>query len=78
MFEQRIVELMKMENRNSRVEDDSGQSDIRPVHFRPSLMDRVLRTLGEAMISIGLKLTDRPHAKLNTERAQSPNYMIML
>jgi hypothetical protein len=78
MFEQRIVELMKMENRNAGDRDEQVQVGMRPVHFKPSFMDRVLPTLGEAMISIGLKLKDRSHAKLNTEQAQSPNYIIML
>jgi hypothetical protein len=78
MFEQRIVELMKLDNRNACDEFDQVQSNMRPVHFKPSLMDRVLPTLGEAMISVGLKLKNRPHMKLNTEQANSPNYMIML
>ena len=78
MFEQRFVEFMKMENRSASEKDEQGYAAMKPVHFKPSLMDRVLPTLGEAMINIGIKLKDRPHAKLNAEQAQSPNYMIML
>jgi hypothetical protein len=78
MFEMRIVELMKMENRNTSEGLEDGHAMMRPVHFRPSLMDRFLPSLGEAMISVGLKLKDRPRAKLNTEQASSPNFLIML
>jgi hypothetical protein len=78
MFEQRFVELMKLENRNVHTRDEQDFSALKPVHFKPSLMDRVLPTLGEVMINIGLKLKDRPHARLNAEQAQSSNYMIML
>jgi hypothetical protein len=78
MFEQRIVELMKMENRVTCDGLEEGLRSQKPTQFKPSLMDRILTMVGEAMISIGLKLKDRPHAKLNTEQAQSPNYMIML
>jgi hypothetical protein len=41
-------------------------------------MNRFLPSLGEAMIAIGLKLKERPHTKLNTEQANSPNFLIML
>ncbi len=78
MFEQRFVEMMKLENRNVHIKDEQDFSALKPVHFKPSLMDRILPTLGEAMINIGLKLKDRPRTKLNAEQTQSPNYMIML
>ncbi len=78
MFEMRIVELMKMENRNAGDGLEDGHTLMRPVHFKPSLMDRLLPSLGEALISVGLKLKDRPRAKLNTEQANSPNFLIML
>jgi hypothetical protein len=78
MFEQRIVELMKTENRKTCDEFEQVHSNMRPVHFKPSLMDRVLPILGEAMIIIGFKLKNRSHMKLNTEQAHSPNFMIML
>jgi hypothetical protein len=51
---------------------------MKPIHYKPSLIDRLLAVLGEAMINIGLKLKDRPRTKLNAEQAHSPNYMIML
>jgi hypothetical protein len=78
MFEMRIVELMKMENRSSSDRFEQSQASMRPVHFKPSLMDRFLPSLGEAMITVGLKLKERPHTKLNTEQANSPNFLIML
>lgn len=78
MFEQIFVERMKIENRIASDDDVLGLANLKPVQIKLSLMDRVLPTLGEVMISIGLKLKDRPHAKLNSEQAQSPNYMIML
>jgi hypothetical protein len=78
MFDQRFVEMMKMENRNIDDGCDQLHSFMRPVQFKPSLMERVLPALGEAMISAGLKLKESSHAKQNAERAQSPNYMIMM
>ena len=78
MFEMMIVELMKMENRNTGDGLEDGHALMKPVHFKPSLMDRFLPSLGEAMITVGLKLKDRPTAKLNTEQANSPNFLIML
>ena len=78
MFDHIGVELMKSENRSHCVESELGQSSMKPIHFKPSLIDRILAVLGEAMINIGFKLKDRPHTKLNAEQAHSPNYMIML
>ena len=78
MFEMRIAELMRMENRNSRDGIDETHGSMRPIHFKPSIMDRFLPKLGEAMITIGLKLKEHPRAKLNTEQANSPNFLIML
>ena len=78
MFDHIVVELMKSENRSHYVESELGQYSMKPIHFKPSLIDRTLAVLGEAMINIGLKLKDRPHAKLNTEQAHSPNFLIML
>ena len=42
MFEMRIVELMKMENRSSVDRFEQSKSLMRPVQFKPSLMDRFL------------------------------------
>jgi hypothetical protein len=78
MFDHIGVELMKSENRSHCVESELGQSSMKPIHFKPSLIDRILAVLGEAMINIGLKLKERPHTKLNAEQVHTPNYMIML
>ena len=78
MFDPIIVELMKSENRSHCVESELDQFSMKPIHFKPSILDRLLSVLGEAMINIGLKLKERPNAKLNTEQAHSPNYLIML
>jgi hypothetical protein len=78
MFEMRISELMKMENRPAGDGLEDGHGLIKPVHFKPSLMDRFLPSLGEAMITLGYKLKERPQNKLNTEQANSPNFLIML
>jgi hypothetical protein len=51
---------------------------MKPVQIKPSLMDRILRSLGEALIWVGLKLKDRPHSKLTTEQSHAPNFLIML
>jgi hypothetical protein len=78
MFDHIVVELMKVENRSYIVESELGQYSMKPIHFKPSLLDRGLAVLGEKMINIGLKLKDRAQTKLNTEQVQSPNYLIML
>ena len=78
MFDPIVVELMKAENRSHYVESELGQYSMKPIHFNPSLLDRGLAVLGETMINIGLKLKERPNAKLNTEQVHSPNYLIML
>jgi hypothetical protein len=78
MFELMIVEIMKMDQKNANRWDESGQTFMRPVQIKPSLMDRVLRSLGEALIWVGLKLKDRPHTKLTSEQSHAPNYLIML
>jgi hypothetical protein len=78
MFDPIVVELMKAENRSHYVESELGEYSMKPIHINPTLLDRGLALLGETMINIGHKLKDRAHAKLNTEQAQSPNYLIML
>jgi hypothetical protein len=78
MFDLRSIEMMRLENRKICDGDEQGLSGLKVVQFKPSLMDRVLLTIGEAMIVVGLKLKERPHMKLNSEQAQSPNYLIML
>ncbi len=78
MFDQRFAELMKMENRKPADGLEEAYHLGKPVHFKPSLMDRVLPKVCEAMINLGLKLKDRPHLKVQSEQAQSPNYLIML
>jgi hypothetical protein len=78
MFEHMIAETLKMNTKNTYRDDDCIDAYMKPVQFRSSIIDRVLPILGDAMISIGLKLKYRPHASLITEHAQAPNYLIML
>jgi hypothetical protein len=78
MFEHMIAENIKMNSRTTNREDDRIDHNMRPVQFRPSLLDRVLLSVGDLMINVGLKLKSRPHASLNTEQASVPNYLIML
>lgn len=78
MFEQLIAEDIKMRTRNTGRDEDGIDAAMKPVQIRASLIDRILPVVGDAMISVGLKLKSRPHASLTTERAQAPNYFIML
>jgi hypothetical protein len=78
MFEHMIAEKMKMSTKTTCRDNDCIDPNMRPVQFRPSLLDRVLLTVGDLMINVGLKLKFRPHASLNTEQASVPNYLIML
>jgi hypothetical protein len=78
MFELMIVEIMKMNQTTTNRWDESGQIYMKPMQIKPSLMDRILRSLGEALIWVGLKLKDRPHTKLTTEQSHAPNFLIML
>ena len=78
MFEHMIAVNMKMNTKNTYREDECIDTFMKPVQFRPSLIDRVLPALGDAMISVGLKLKYRPHASLTTEQAHAPNFLITL
>ena len=78
MFEHMIAENIKMSSRTTNRDDDQIDPSMRPVQFRPSLFDRILPFLGDAMISAGIKLKYRSHASLSTEQASVPNYLIML
>ena len=44
----------------------------------PPLMDRALPRLGDTLINIGLKLKERSHARMTTEQAPVPSFLIML
>ena len=78
MFEHMIAETIKMSNRTTNREDELIDPNMRPVQFKPSLLDRVLPSLGDAMINLGIKLKYRSHASLSTEQVSVPNYLIML
>ncbi len=78
MFEQVIAEKMKTSTKTTNRDDDCIDPSMKTVQFKPSFLDRLLPTLGDAMIRAGLKLKYRPHATLNTEQASAPNYLIML
>ncbi len=78
MFDQVIVELMKTDQRPNNHDDDCVDGYAKPVQFKPSLADRGLTAIGDAMINLGLKLKNRPNAALTAERAQAPNFLIML
>ena len=52
MFEHMITEDMKVNAKTTSRDDDCIDPNMRPVHFRPSLLDRILPTLGDAMISV--------------------------
>jgi hypothetical protein len=78
MFEHMIAEDMKMSYKNTCCDADGIDTFMKTVQIRPSLIDRTLLTLGDVMISVGLKLKERPSASLTTEQAQAPNFLIML
>lgn len=78
MFEHMIIEKIKINLKNTYRDNDGIDPFMKPVQFRPSFIDRTLLSLGEAMISVGQKLKERPSASLTTEQAQTPNFLIML
>ena len=78
MSEHWIDERLKKELLEYCNEVDFDQISLKPVHFKLSLVDRVLSLLGQGMINLGLKLKDRPYNRLDAEQAQTPNFMIIL
>jgi hypothetical protein len=77
MFDQLIIERMKMDQRWINRDDDGIDSSMKPVQFNASPVDRFLSILGEIMISLGLKLKERSRTPMS-EKAQAPNFLIML
>ena len=78
MFEHMIAEVIKMNQKKDFPAGEWSMTSLRPVQIRPSLLNRVLPTLGDVMIRIGLMLKDRPQASLTTDQAHAPNFLIML
>lgn len=73
-----FVEFMKMDHKHNHRGYDWTQEFARPRPIKISLMDRILPAVGEALISLGIKLKQRSHARLTAEHAQTPTFMIML
>ena len=73
-----LAELIKMDQRLAHRGYDWTQEFVRPMPVRLSLMDRLLPAIGEWLIKAGNMLKQRSHARLTTEHAQPPNFMIML
>jgi hypothetical protein len=78
VFEQMIAEEIIMNSRNRHRDDDCIDPDMKPVQFKSSLADRFFPALGDAMISIGLRLKYHSHNTLSAEQSQAPNFLIML
>jgi hypothetical protein len=78
MFDLMMVERVKMEQGTHYRDDDGIRFGMKPVKFKASPVDRAFFFLGEAMINLGQKLKDRPQASLKSEKAQAPNFLIML
>jgi hypothetical protein len=78
MFDQVIIEFMKMSQKKIHRGYEWTQEFIKPVPVKLSLMDRVLPAVGESLIKAGNKLKQRTHARLTAEHAQTPTFMIML
>jgi hypothetical protein len=78
MFDLMMVERIKMDQGTINRDDDGIRFGMKSVQFKPSPLDRVFFFLGEAMINLGHKLKDRPCASLEAEKAQAPNFLIML
>lgn len=45
---------------------------------RPSITDRVMAKLGEALVRLGTRLKEQSYHKLSAEEASAPTFMIML
>ncbi len=78
MFEMMNAELAKSEMKNSWVDSDLEQPNRKTVQIKPSMVDRALGRLGQVLITTGLKLKYRQYARISSEEAHSPNFMIML
>lgn len=78
MFEQVIVERIKMDHRTTSNDEDGINSFMKPVQFKLPILDRFTLRLGDMMIRIGVRLMQRSQTSLVTEQAHSPTFMIML
>jgi hypothetical protein len=78
MFDQMMVERIKMDQGTISRDGDGIRPGMKPVQFKTSPLDRIFFVLGEAMINLGHKLKDRSNASLKAEKAQAPNFLIML
>ena len=73
-----IDERLKKELLEYCNEVEYDQIILKPVQIKLSRLDRGLSFLGQVMINVGLKLKDRPLPRLNSEQADTPDYLIML
>jgi len=78
MFEMMIAEKMISEHKNVGDSCELSFYNLKPVAIKPSLFDRVLPVVGQALINTGLKLKYRHQVRLSMEEAHSPNFLIML
>ncbi len=72
-----IAELM-MKRKNNYPEYDWTSDCSKPVQHKLPVVDRIIDSTGEALISVGNRLKQHSHARLTTEQAQAPNFIIML
>ncbi len=78
MFEHLVSEVMIMDQKKAYRDDDCISSDMKPVRVKAPIMGRLLPALGDKMINLGLKLKGSTYSSINAEKAQAPNYLIML
>jgi hypothetical protein len=78
MFDQMIIERIRMERERTFRDNDGIDSSMKPVQFKTSLLNHFLSILGDTMISLGFKLKDHSNACSKVEKAQAPNFLIML
>ncbi|MGE5122878.1 MAG: hypothetical protein ACM3H7_00050 [Acidobacteriaceae bacterium] len=78
MFDQVIIEMIKMKQRNVQRGYDWTQAFVKPEPVRLSLIDRVLPVIGDSLIRVGNKMKQRSHSRLTADHAQTPNFLIML
>ncbi len=78
MFEMMNAEIIKSEMKAFGGSSESESCGSNPVQLKPSLVDRALISLGQVMITTGLKLKYRQLARLSNAEAHTPNFLIML
>ena len=78
MFDQMIIERVRMDREKVFRDNDGIDPFMKPVQFKTSPINHFLSSLGDTMISLGFKLKEHSRISSKVEKAQAPNFLIML